>query len=286
MNGISNRATPLAAVAGPIADLFFRSKRQVLGGYRTRRTHVYCVGSAKSGTHSLVTMFSRNVRAGHEPEIFELIDALIDWRQGRVNDAQLTAWIRDRDRRLALEVDSSFLNYEILDLLLQEFPDARYVLTIRDCYSWLDSLCNHILRRRDNKDPRWLRLPLLWPPPEPMIHAPEEQVLKENGFATLDRQFSWWTRRIGNVLTKVPAARLLVVRTDEITKRVLEIADFCGLPHHAVRTERSHAFAHPEKIGFLRQMDRAFVEAKVEKHCREFMTRFFPEIRSLDDAHV
>jgi hypothetical protein len=282
----NTRATSLATVAGPISDLYFRSKRQVLGGYRTRRTRVYGVGSAKSGTHSLVNMFSPNVRAGHEPEIFELMDALINLRQGRINDAEFTAWIHDRDRRLALEVDSSFLNYEILDLLLQEFPDAKYVLTIRDCYSWLNSLFNHSLRRRNNKDPRWLRLPLLWPPPEPIIHAPEEQVLKENGFSTLDRQFSWWTRRIGNVMTKVPAGRLLVVRTDEITKRVFEIADFCGLPHHAVRTECSHANANPEKIGFLRQMEPAFVEAKAEKHCREFMTRFFPDIRSLDDAHV
>jgi len=231
-------------------------------------------------------MFSRNVRARHEPEIFDVIDKLLDWRQGRVNERQFTEWIRERDRNMALEVDSSFLNYELLDVLLREFRDARYVLTIRDCYSWLDSLFNHILRRSDKKDPRWLKLPLLRPAPEPFIHAPEEQLLKEKGFGTLDRQFSWWAQRINNVLTKVPAARLLVVRTDEITKRAFEIADFCGLPRYAVRQDRSHAFSNPVKAGILRKIDRSFVEAKVEMHCRELMTRFFPEIKTMDDARL
>jgi hypothetical protein len=258
----------------------------LLGRYRTRRTQVYGVGSAKSGTHSIAAMFSRNVRARHEPEIFDLIDKIAYWRQDRISGTQFTDWIRKRDRRMALEVDSSFLNYEILDALLKEFPDARYILTIRDCYSWLDSLFNHMLRLKDNKDPRWLKLPQIWPPSEPLIHAPEESELKEKGFSTLDRQFSWWSRRINNVLTKVPAAQLLVVRMDEITKRAFEIADFCGLPCHAVRKDRSHAFASPVKYGILRRIDSAFVEAKVEKHCRELMTRFFSEIKSIDGARL
>ena len=277
---------PFAGIADSIADLSFRLRRQALGHSRTRRAHVYGLGSAKSGTHSLVAMFSRNVRARHEPEIFDVIDKLLDWRQGRVNERQFTEWIRERDRNMALEVDSSFLNYELLDVLLREFRDARYVLTIRDCYSWLDSLFNHILRRSDKKDPRWLKLPLLRPAPEPLIHAPQEQLLKEKGFGTLDRQFSWWAQRINNVLTKVPAARLLVVRTDEITKRAFEIADFCGLPRYAVRQHRSHAFSNPVKAGILRKIDRSFVEAKVEMHCRELMTRFFPEIKTMDDARL
>jgi Sulfotransferase domain len=276
----------MSAVQGHIDDLFFRSKRRLLGRYRTRRTHVYGLGSAKSGTHSLVAMFSRNVRARHEPEVFDLIDKIADWRQDRINDTQFSDWIRKRDRRMALEVDSCFLNYEILDVLLREFPDARYILTIRDCYSWLDSLFNHILRIRAIKDPRWQKLPQIWPPLEPPIHAPEEYELKEKGLDTLDRQFSWWTRRISTALTKASAAQLLVVRTDEITKRAFEIADFCGLPCHAVRKDRSHAFASPVKYGILGRIDGAFVEARVEKHCRELMTRFFPEIKSIDDARL
>jgi hypothetical protein len=91
---------------------------------------------------------------------------------------------------------------------------------------------------------------------------------------------------VNNVLTKVPAAQLLVVRMDEITIRAFEIADFCGLPRHAVRVDRTHAFASSEKCGVLRRMDSAFVEANVGKHCRELMTRFFPEIKSIDDARL
>jgi hypothetical protein len=77
-------------------------------------------------------MFSKNVRARHEPQFAKVIDQVIDWRERRISDAQMADWVRRRDRKMALEVDSAGLNHELLDILLREFPDARFVLTIRD----------------------------------------------------------------------------------------------------------------------------------------------------------
>ena len=82
-----------------------------------------------------------------------------------------------RDHALALEVDSSALNFDLLDLLLSEFPDARYLLTIRDCYSWCNSVFNHTLRNRGNLDALWLPMRQSRYRPDIFHHAPQEQII-------------------------------------------------------------------------------------------------------------
>lgn len=274
----------LEPVTGRFEDLCFVARRMIFGPNRVRRTRLYCVGGGKSGTHSVAEMFSRNVRARHEPEALELIDKIADHHNGRINELEWTEWLRARDRRLALEVDSSTLNLDLLDFLLHEFPDARFLLTIRDCYSWLNSMFNQSLQFRGKLDPRWVRRIELWAGPGARDYAPEERVLSENQLANLDSYFSRWKSRNEEVLAKVPAPRLLIVRTDQITQKAFEIADFAGLPRRAVCLARTHSFQNPAKQELIRKVDRAFLERKVQHHCLPLMTRFFPEIKSLDDA--
>jgi hypothetical protein len=267
------------------SDIVFSARCKLLGPHRARRTRLYCVGAPKSGTHSIAAMFS-GVRSEHEPQRAEVLEKVYAWQDGHIGDQELKAWLRARDRQLALEVDSSSLNFEILDFLLREFPDARYVLTIRDCYSWCNSAINHTARYRGRLDALWLPIRQSRYRPDVFTHAPEEQLLKDNGFYTLDGYFSYWTRHNTEVIEKVAPDRLLVIRTDQIPERAFEIADFAGLPRRAIRPERTHEYKNPTKHPILRQIDRKFVEAKVEKHCRQLMTRFFPEIKSLDEARL
>jgi Sulfotransferase domain len=250
-----------------------------------RRGHVYCIGTAKSGTHSIADMFCKNVRTGHEPQSAPLIEKIFGVASGQVSKEQLSRWVRERDREMALEVDSSQLNFFLLDVLLAEFPDARFVLTIRDAYSWVDSFINHVLHfNQAGKD--WLRLRDFRFGSGAFTHQPEEQILKEKGLHTVDGYLSYWAMHNHNVLAQVPAHRLLVVRTQQIRQRAYEIADFAGLPRSCVDLSRTHSFKNPEKFNLLHQVDRRFLEDKMEKHCGRLMRRFFPEINSLEDANL
>jgi len=58
--------------------------------------------------------------------------------------------------RSAAGAGSGFVHFDLdlLDFLLHEFPDARFLLTIRDCYSWLIPMFNQSLRFRGN----WIAL--------------------------------------------------------------------------------------------------------------------------------
>jgi hypothetical protein len=263
-----------------LADAYFAARRLCLGPHRARRTRLYCVGTPKSGTHSIAEMFSPQVRAQHEPGALELIDHILDHHHGRLPDSEWIAWLRERDRRLALEVDSSHLNLNLLDFLVAEFPTARFLLTIRDCYSWLNSMFNQALQFRTRLDPRWVELRKLRAGPDAWDYAPEEGVLREHELPNLDSLLTGWATRNAAVLATVPTSRLLVVRTDQITARAFEIADFAGLPRRLVRPDHAHAFRAPVDRELLRQLDPAFLESKVERHCRPLMQRFFPDISS------
>src|SRR4051812_41193175 len=103
-----------------LADLGFRTKRFLIGARKARRAQVFCVGTAKSGTHSIASMFSRNVRKGHEKEALDFIDAFFHWHEGRMTEREYRDWLAARDREMALEVDSSWFYGSIVDLLASE----------------------------------------------------------------------------------------------------------------------------------------------------------------------
>ena len=274
----------LKTITNICEDAVFAIKRLVLGPYRVRRVQLYGVGMAKSGTHSIAKMFSHRVRARHEPQAPQLIGKVIDWWGGRISEAEMNAWLRARDRELALEVDVSGVNLQIVDLLQREFPAARFVLSIRDCYTWTNSRMNDDLYPPTSEG--WSRWAKFVYGPGPFVRAPEELALKKGGILPLDTYLSSWAARNSRVLASVPPERLFVVRTDQIRQRAYEIAGFAGLPRRVIRLHRTHEFHNPRKVPLLREIDRDFLERKIGQHCRPLMTQFFPEIKSLDDAKL
>ena len=245
-------------------------------------THLFCVGTAKSGTHSIASLFEDHLRTLHEAESELVITSILDFIDGRINREQLVLLVRDRDKRLRLEVDSSQLNYFLLDILLQEFADAKFILTIRDCYSWIDSFINHQLAYKSLTI--WDRLRDLRFRPDQFQHSEEESILKEHGLYTLDGYLSYWADHNRNVLQKISSDRLFIVRTDEISRRVREMAAFAGVTESKINQEKSHAFKAAAKYNILSRIPPNFLEEKVNVHCRTLMDQLFPAVKTARDV--
>jgi hypothetical protein len=277
--GCFQQAQTYVSTAATYAGLQISS---LISGQRGR---LYCIGTAKSGTHSIAEMFSPPIRSQHEIHHRRLIRMVCGVSSGKLSPEKLRQRLRRRDRMLMLQVDSSHMNFFILDQLLSEFPGARFVLTMRDCYSWVNSMMKHSLVYTA-PHPEWQQFRDFRFKLDGHPHAPEEQKLKELGLYTLDGYLSYWARHNETALAKVPAERLMIVRTEKISTQARDIARFASLPEHLVRPQRAHAFANPDKSSLLHTLPREFVEEKVEKHCRPLMSRFFPEISSLDDAKL
>lgn len=249
-----------------------------------RQARFYCVGAAKTGTHSIGSIFDQTIRSGHEADSEEVISQILAVVSGQTSATDLRTHIRQRDKRLCLDVDSSQLNFFLLDHLLDEFPDARFLLTIRDCYSWLDSFINHSLRQGASDN--WTKLRDYRFQDGIFSHPPEEQALQERGLYTLKGYLTYWSHHNNKVLSSVPEDRLLVVKTNEIADKIFDIADFAGLPKAAIQADQAHAFKNSEKFHVLKKISEAYLEATVEEVCGPLMSKFFPEIRSIKDAKL
>lgn len=187
-----------------------------------------------------------------------------------------------RDRRLWLDVDSSSLNWWLLDQLLKLFSDAKFILTIRNPYAWLDSFINHQLTYRSSD--KWAQLRHIRFRPDIYTHCQGDQILREKGLYTLDGYLSSWAHHNRTAIDTVPKDRLLIVRTDNISECYDEIATFAGVSRSNLKQENAHTFKAKEKFYLLDKVDLEYLEDKVKEHCGDLLAQFFPEIRSKNDA--
>lgn len=261
-----------------------KAMRLIATHSQTRKSHLYCVGTAKSGTHSISSMFNSKVRSQHEPTSDKMIEYIIQAHLGKLSESEIRNYLIRRDRKLHLDIDSSQLNFFFLRNILNEFKDGFFLLTIRDCYSWLNSFINDSLRRDTTSN--WIRLRELRFGADIHQHTLEEQPLKERGLYTLDGYLSYWAEHNSKVLDMVPKDKLLVIRTDQISDSAYKIADFCGLSTNTVVPEKTHSFKNPSKYRVLDLIEQDYLETKVQKHCSRIMELFFPEINSIEKAEL
>jgi len=249
---------------------------------RHEQCKAYGVGMGKTGTVTLYVMFSNQYRSSHEVESRFLINKILAFAHHRIDIDQFTQYIQHRERRLGLEMDSSCLNYFLIDILVKEFSEAKFILTIRDCYSWLDSFINHYLARPELRDKHWRRNHWIkldnWRfGADKYQHAPEAQILADNGLYTLDGYFSHWMEHNSKILSTVPEERLLIVKTREINQSIQKIENFLGITPGSL-PKNIHGNVGSKKFHILSQIDKDFLEEKANTHCKPLMEKYFPEI--------
>lgn len=253
-----------------------------LPSWRPRRLHAYGLGPPKSGTQSLAAMFAGGYRAVHEPLARPLIDRIVAADRSPAAAPELARFVRRMERHHRWELNSSQLNGHVLEVLLATFPRARFVLTIRDCYAWLDSYVNHHLAAPASPTRQALRDLRFRPDLHP--HRAEEKILEQRGLYSIDGCLAYWARHHRQVLDAVPADRLLVVRTDELAVRAGAIAAFLGVPAATLDVARAHSHRAARRFHLLAELDRGFLEDRVRHHGGELMQAWFPEIRSFTES--
>jgi hypothetical protein len=243
-----------------------------------RNFHAYCIGTSKSGTHSVAALFGKRHRAAHEPEYGELIEIILRRSRGAAGEAELKEFISSRDRRLGLELECSHPLFHLLDVLVTEFSEAKFILTIRDCYSWLDSQINSQLSYIETRP--WQDFGDVKFAGETGRHPPEEQIFSRFGLYTLDGYLAAWAFHNQQVLTTVPRERLLVIRTPDIAREISKLAGFLGVSVTALDTGGAHSFKGGKKFDLLSKLDQEYLDEKIDKHCRPIMNTYFPELQN------
>ena len=249
-----------------------------------RRFHAYCVSAPRSGTHSVAGLFAR-YRAAHEPDSHLVFEALRSRASGTLTERAVRSWLEWRDRALWLEMEAHNLLNNVPGLLANTFPDAKFVLVIRDCYSWLESYTNYHLATLPRWEASYAKSVRDWQLGAlGYSHGAGDRVLAQRGLYPLDAYLAFWAACNQRVLTEVPVDRLLVLRLDELDLRLRELAQFVGVPVETLDRSRAHLDAQTAKRGIVGQIDRAYLAARVQAHCGELMARYFPEISTAGDV--
>ena len=213
----------------------------------TDQRKLFCVGMAKTGTHSVAAMFDGRLKA-----------AQTDRGQVRLAIAKL---IKLHD----LDVNSSQLNVYILDHLLELFPGSRFLLTIRPPREWLDSLIDHCINYEAAE--QWKEFRDMRFGGKARRAGREEKPLQRHGLYSLEGYFSYWRWHNERVLTTVPKNRLKIVQTSEIGRSAVDIARFGGFSDESLLIEKTHEFKATKKHYVLSEIDPDYLNAQISEYC-------------------
>jgi hypothetical protein len=218
------------------------------------------VGAAKSGTHALATMF--RVRSAHEPQAIALLNLILERHRARISEEVFAQFVGKIIARLNLELNVSQINGYLIKTLVALYPTARYVLTIRDCASWLRSFVNHQTKRPVGQGRFWHAFRELRFKPDEHPHWPEERVLAEHGLYSLDAYLSYWLWHNSEVLKAVSADRLLVVPTAWLAQDSEMIAAFLNIKSGVVDHVQWNEFRGRYVGSPLDRMDADYVRVR------------------------
>lgn len=245
-----------------------------------RALRVHGMGAAKTGTHTLGEMFADRVPSAHERDAERLIALLLDAGPG---SPALRRYLQRRDRWRGLQIDASQVNIYLIGDLEALFPDSRYVLTLRSPAAWLRSMVDDSLRRETSATWHRFRDFRFGPRAAPdgaraggsRADGPEA-ALAEAGLYTLDGYLGYWAFAVTEALDRLPADRLLVLRTEEIGPRAAEIARFAAVPDPDRPPRLTHAFRNPWRSGVLSRIDRAYLQDRLATVCGPAAARVMP----------
>lgn len=224
-----------------------RAGRRVL---QPRRFQLYGVGAPKSGTHSVARMFEGQYRASHEGHPTVSVDLLARRRAGLSGD-QLRAELLVRDARVWAECESASFLAWFVDELGVMFPDASFVVPVRDCRSWVDSVIDQH-RNHSSREP-FLTLRRLYFGERPS--TPGDEGLPAHGHRPLENFVSYWRDHHEFLLRHLDDDRSLWVWLPELASSRPRLERLIGAPIHDAAGGRAHAYRAPEKHRTLDRLE-------------------------------
>lgn len=229
-------------------------------------------------------MLETEFRAAHEPDRPELLDAVVAFDEGHLTAREFDGYLLERDTRLQLEFDSSWANYFIMDRLSTLFPEARFIQLIRDCYTWLESIINHLIVRTIPEDVQsildW------WFEPSKYPYTESDHGLQEAGVYSLDCFVTRWSIHAEGPAKAIPPDRLITIRTPEIRSSARRLADFLNVSIDQIDTTKSHRNVGEKVQPLLSLVAKDYLDDTVARICKDSMNKYFPEIQGVSDTSL
>lgn len=245
-----------------------------------RNFHAYDVGLPRSGTSSIVALFG-NYRSCAEFKERESVEHIVAWKDGHISRETLRKYVLNRHRVGGLEMDPASFNHFYMSILVEEFPEAKFIFTIRDSYTWTNSFLKMISRWRKHfhdvgyEMPQWMldygrilfgKFDWNW--------LSSYQAVQSNLPELVEIFVQCWAKYNRSVLELLPPERSLIIRTDELSQSLDEIAEFIGVPGNRL-TNCHHVNISPDGDDLLSDFDRGEFDAICLRYGSDVIEKVF-----------
>jgi hypothetical protein len=269
------------------------SKKRVIKGHIKsiivpRKFQAYCVGTAKSGTHSVADIFNIDFRSAHEPDSEQLIYLKGQLDRGEINTSQVLDFLKKRDVRNYLHMESSDFGGYFFQEFMNISPKAKFILPIRDCYSFIDSIINHQINNPVTDNSIWkLGRDINYGNSRNNFPEEEKILASYEGLYSIKGYLHYWVQRNKQVLNLVNSNKLFALKTGAIKQEIPSICRFLNIPKESVNIKSSHSFKAPKKYNLIAQINPDYIDQLVvETGGKDIMTDFYPELSNVLDARL
>ncbi|MEM7120321.1 MAG: sulfotransferase [Pseudomonadota bacterium] len=231
-----------------------------------RRLHLVNLSLPKTGTKSIAGLFA-NFRARHEYQFEAATKILEAYHHRRVERTDLSAFLLTRDTLGHLEVDSASVNFWFADLFVELFPQARFLVVLREPYAWLESVLAHLQRDVVEMKAHGLPYPASFrrlADVSGINFDPRSAESPDDFRGTmpfLSRQMlEFWCEQNTRLMRVVPPHRRLVLQTDDLSRSHNALSRFVGVKTEMLDVEAGHLHRRPDKSTLLAPCVRDSIE--------------------------
>ena len=245
----------------------------------TRRIHVYGVGAPRTGTLSLSKMFTPKYKSDHEPN-YQNIIPIVAQKHG-VKKRYTRRRIKEELNRERLEVHVSHILVYVLEEIKNEFSNCKFICTYRKPKRWITSMLNrrikYPLKNMTKQHPG--RMWKIWRRISLGVPYKESKKLPKNKLHSARKYLKYWSWHYRSVINKIPKERLLVIKTDNLSKSRKEVSKFLGIEKKELsKPKKNHETKN--KIKLKSVFDEEKVEEKIEKYCKSTIEKMEKRVRT------
>lgn len=256
-----------------------------------RRFHIINLSLPRTGTGSMWGLFSR-YRSRHEFRHQETVSRLLDLRAGKQSPKAVAEFLFDRDQAARPEMDSANFFHIAPRLITRIFPDARYLLCVRDPGRWIQSFTGMMRRALNHpssqgKEARqWLRRYMSFVSDKlKLAYFESAPSIRENRKVIASELARFWTRGTRaslKAIEAVPPDRRLVIKTSKINDSLQELARLAKIPVKKLVRKKRHLNKDRAPNETRRLLGRALlrrVSGPPVREINQLLQRVIPEER-------
>ena len=235
-----------------------------------RHFRLYALGLPKTGTVSLQALFGK-FRSGHEFWQWDTNQKYIQFKEQAINKDEFRNFLIIRDAAASLEMDSAYFNRYYIDILSEEFADAKFICLIRNPESWVKSQINYYMdiskeALQSNKLENGFPFDL----PRGDQISRDKFLLHVDDF--IEVTFKSWANAYRMILSqteKLSPERYCYIRTNEISQNFSAIARFAGTSETELIADNVHLNKAFYQVDALKMVGSDLIAKYYNRHCKE-----------------